>query len=85
MENKNRGYHVTIVDNNTGETVRDFDTNAINYVALEDTAKGKRIMEERKPFVTRVRISRPIRRWSAEPRSSCLRTQSPCSYIPLPR
>lgn len=49
MENKNRGYHVTIVDNNTGETVRDFDTNAINYVALEDTAKGKRIMEERKP------------------------------------
>lgn len=46
MENKCKGFHVTIVDNNTGETVRDFDTNAINYVALENTEKGKRSMEE---------------------------------------
>ena len=56
MENKNRGkgYHVTIVDNNTGETIRDFDTRAINFVALndslKDTEQGKKIMEERNPL-----------------------------------
>ncbi len=52
MENNNRGkgYHVTIVDNNTGKTIRDFDTRAINFVALKDTEEGKRIMEERKPM-----------------------------------
>ena len=57
MENKNRGkgYHVTIVDNNTGETIRDFDTRAINFVALndslKDTEQGKKIMEERNPLM----------------------------------
>ena len=49
MENK-RGYHVTIVDNNTGETIQELDTRAINYVALAETEKGKEIMRERNPL-----------------------------------
>jgi hypothetical protein len=49
MENK-RGFHVTIVDNNTGETIRDFDTRAINFVALHESEKGKEIMREWNPL-----------------------------------
>lgn len=49
-QNRGKGYHVTIVDNNTGDTVRDFDTRAINYVALRESEKGKEIMRERNPL-----------------------------------
>lgn len=49
-QNRGKGYHVTIVDNNTGETIRDFDTRAINFVALRESEKGKEIMRERKPL-----------------------------------
>lgn len=54
MENKKRGFHVTIVDNNTGETVRELDTRAIKYVALSDevTKKGIEIVREAKPFAS---------------------------------
>ena len=41
---------MTIVDNNTGETIRELDTRAINYVALAETEKGKEIMRERNPL-----------------------------------
>lgn len=46
-QNRGKGYHVTIVDNNTGETIRDFDTRAINFVALRESEKDKEIMRER--------------------------------------
>jgi hypothetical protein len=49
-QNRGKGYHVTIVDNNTGETIRDFDTRAINFVALRESEKGKEIMRERNPL-----------------------------------
>lgn len=49
-QNRGKGYHVTIVDNNTGETIRELDTRAINYVALAETEKGKEIMRERNPL-----------------------------------
>ena len=49
MENK-RGFHVTIVENKTGETIRDFDTRAINFVALRESEKDKEIMRERNPL-----------------------------------
>lgn len=39
--NKNRGYHVTVVDNKTGETVRDFNTRAIVYVMLNEIDEDK--------------------------------------------
>lgn len=42
MENKNRGkgFHVTIVNNNTGKVVRDGDTRAIMYaMTIDDEAK----------------------------------------------
>lgn len=39
--NKNSGYHVTVVDNKTGETVRDFNTRAIVYVMLDDIDEAK--------------------------------------------
>jgi hypothetical protein len=54
MENKNRGkgFHVTIVDNNTGETIRDFDTRAIMLVALKDMEEGEKIARERNVFAT---------------------------------
>ncbi len=52
MENKNRGkgYHVTITDNNTGETIRDFNTRAIKLIALESTEKSEKIARERNVF-----------------------------------
>lgn len=48
MENKNRGYHVTIVDNNTGETITDADTRGILYAMLYDTEKSRKMAEETK-------------------------------------
>lgn len=48
MENKQRGYHVTIVDNNTGETIMDADTRGILYAMLCDTEKSRRMAEEAK-------------------------------------
>ena len=44
MENKNRGYHVTIVDNNTGKVVHDGDTRAVMYVmTIDDEAKMQEV------------------------------------------
>lgn len=42
MENKNRGYHVTIVDNNTGKVVHDGDTRAVMYAMTIDDEDKKR-------------------------------------------
>lgn len=49
-QNRGKGYHVTIVDNNTGETIRELDTRSILYVALNETEKGKEIMRELNPL-----------------------------------
>lgn len=49
-QNRGKGYHVTIVDNNTGETIRELDTRSILYVALSESEKGKEIMWERNPL-----------------------------------
>ena len=44
MENKHRGYHVTIVDNNTGKVVHDGDTRAVMYVmTIDDEAKMREV------------------------------------------
>ena len=48
MENKHRGYHVTIVDNNTGETLMDADTRGILYAMLHDTEEIRKMAEELK-------------------------------------
>lgn len=48
MENKNRGYHVTIVNNNTGKTIMDADTRGILYAMLHDTEKSRKMAEEAK-------------------------------------
>lgn len=39
--NKNSGFHVTVVDNETGETVSDFSTKAIVYVSLNEIDERK--------------------------------------------
>ena len=39
--NEKRGYHVTVVDNKTGETVSDFSTRAIVYVRLNEIDEEK--------------------------------------------
>ena len=39
--NEKRGYHVTVVDNETGETVSDFSTRAIVYVSLDEIDERK--------------------------------------------
>ena len=49
-QNRGKGYHVTIVDNNTGETIRELDTRAIKFVALRESEKGKEIMRKRNPL-----------------------------------
>ena len=51
MENKNRGkgYHVMIVDNNTGETIRDFNTRAIKLIALKGM-ESEKVARERNVF-----------------------------------
>lgn len=56
-QNRGKGYHVTIVDNNTGETIRDFDTRAINFVALRESEKDKEIMRERNPLARAEMVS----------------------------
>ena len=43
--NEKRGYHVTVVDNETGETVSDFSTRAIVYVSLDEIDE-KKVNEE---------------------------------------
>lgn len=43
--NEKRGYHVTVVENKTGETVRDFNTRAIVYVMLNEIDE-KKVNEE---------------------------------------
>lgn len=44
MENKHRGYHVTIVDNNNGKVVHDGDTRAVMYVmTIDDEAKMQEV------------------------------------------
>lgn len=59
MENKHRGYHVTIVDNNTGETIKDADTRGILYAMLHDTEKSRKMAEEAKSdFAVAVRCGR---------------------------
>ena len=40
MENK-RGFHVTIVENKTGETLEEFDTKGMAYVHLEEVDEAK--------------------------------------------
>lgn len=43
-QNSGKGYHVTIVDNNTGKVVHDGDTRAIMYVmTIDDEAKMREI------------------------------------------
>lgn len=51
-ENRGKGFHVVIVDNNTGETIRDFDTRAIKLIALKRTEEGEKIARERNAFAT---------------------------------
>jgi RNA polymerase sigma-70 factor (ECF subfamily) len=46
MDN-NMEYHVTIVDNETGEVITDINTKGIMYAALVETERGKRIAEMR--------------------------------------
>lgn len=46
MENK-RGYHVTIVENESGRTVNEFDTKAIQYVHLFDVSEEDAPVEKR--------------------------------------
>ena len=42
--NRGKGYHVTIVDNNTGKVVHDGDTRAIMYVMnIDDEAKMREV------------------------------------------
>ncbi|MBQ1217933.1 MAG: hypothetical protein IIX85_08245 [Clostridia bacterium] len=45
-QNRGKGYHVTIVDNNTGETVTDADTRGILYAMLHETEEGLRVAAE---------------------------------------
>lgn len=40
--NKKIGFHVTVVENETGETVSDFDTQAIVYVNLDEEKVKKK-------------------------------------------
>lgn len=50
-ENRGKGYHVMIVDNNTGETIRDFNTRAIKLIALKDM-EDEKVARERNVFAT---------------------------------
>lgn len=50
-ENRGKGYHVTILDNNTGETIRDFDTRAIKLIALKGM-ESEEVARERNAFAT---------------------------------
>lgn len=46
MDN-NMKYHVTIVDNETGEVIKDINTKGIMYAAIVETERGKRIAKMR--------------------------------------
>lgn len=45
MENK-RGFHITIVENKTGETLDEFDTNGIAYVHLIEADEAEATKDE---------------------------------------
>lgn len=50
MENKQRLFHITITDNETGEVLTDGVTKGLMYVFLEDSEKGRKIANERNAF-----------------------------------
>ena len=45
MENK-RGFHITIVENKTGETLNEFDTKGIAYVHLNEVDEAEAVKGE---------------------------------------
>lgn len=47
MEGNKRGYHVVIVENESGRTVNEFDTKAIQYVHLFDVSEEDMPVEKR--------------------------------------
>jgi hypothetical protein len=50
MENKQRLFHITITDNETGEVLTDDVTKGLMYVFLKESEKGRKIAEERNGF-----------------------------------
>ena len=50
MENKQRWFHITITDNETGEVLTDDVTKGLMYVFLKDSEKGRKIAAERNAF-----------------------------------
>lgn len=50
MENKQRWFHITITDNETGEVLTDDVTKGLMYVFLEENEKGRKIAAERNAF-----------------------------------
>lgn len=50
MENKQRLFHITITDNETGEVLTDDVTKGLMYVFLKDSEKGRKIETERNAF-----------------------------------
>ena len=51
MENK-RGFHITIVENKTGETLEEFDTKGIAYVLLNEVAEEDMPKEKERQVAT---------------------------------
>ena len=51
MENKQRLFHITITDNETGEVLTDDVTKGLMYVFLKDSEKGRKIAAERNAFL----------------------------------
>lgn len=47
MENKQRWFHITITDNETGKVLTDDVTKGLMYVFLKDSEKGRKIAAER--------------------------------------
>ena len=52
MENK-RGFHVTIVENKTGETLEEFDTKGMVYVHLNEVDEAKAMEGEESAVAAR--------------------------------
>lgn len=50
MENKQRLFHITITDNETGEVFTDDVTKGLMYVFLKDSEQGRKIATERNAF-----------------------------------
>ena len=50
MENKQRWFHVTVTDNETGEVLTDDVSKGLMYVFLKDSEKGRKIAAERNAF-----------------------------------